>query len=701
MTEQNNIQDNVPTRQKKFWKFWVVMFLLNVGFLAVIIKLFNIQILDAAYYKKLAKIQHETRKTLQAKRGTILDRNNKVITVSIDSYSIAVDPTVLKKENRKIVANAIALSTDKEPEYYLKKITSAENQFVWLERGLQPEEADSVRKIKDRGLLIFNEPKRRFPYSHAGAQLIGLIDIDNNGLSGIELALDTMLKGRNGWKMMYKDAFQKLHSSADLPFMLPENGNSVVLTLDIDLQTIVEYELKQGVLRNEAVSGTAIAIKPNTGEILAIASYPGFDPNSSSKGPISNRRIKAITDTYEPGSTFKLFTAAAAMQENLIAEEDTVDGRLGYLAVHGRAIRDVHGMGRIPFRKAVEQSSNVVFSELAAEMNDRTFYKYIRDFGFGLKTGLELPGEASGRVQKPEDFNATSKYYMGHGYGLAVSPLQLVNAYAAVANGGVLMKPYIIKEIKSNKDEQIEEFRPTPIRRVISEHISKRLGDLFKGVVTDGTGTASKIDGLDIAGKTGTSQQLENGRYSKRNYTASFCGYFPVEDPQVALLVLIDRPRKGYYGGSVAGPIFRNIVLRWSASANLEYETDEELIQDIAKDSLKVPQLMGLNFKDAESLCEEMGFDIAIPENKGIVINQNPKAGLGVEYGSLIDISCLPKNNKLIVEDSLRPDVTKMSLGRALPLLHACGYKTKVYGNGKVIKQNWIDKERKVELYCK
>ena len=695
--------DNIPVRKKKFWKFWVVMALLNIGFAAVVIKLFSIQIINSDYYQSRAKKQHEAKKVLLAKRGSIFDRNGKAITVSIDSYSIAVDPTVLKKSNKSLVAQALSEATGEPASKYLKIIADSDNQFVWLERGLQPDQAMKIKSITDRGLLIFNEPKRRFPYSQAGAQLIGLIDIDNNGLSGIELVLDTLLKGKNGWKLMYKDAFQKLHTSADLPYVPPVDGKSVKLTIDIELQEIVEYELRHGVLQSKGESGTVVAIKPSTGEILAIASYPGFDPNASLKGPVSYRRIKAITDTYEPGSTFKLFTAAAAMQENLIAEEDSVEGRGGYLNAHGRAIRDVHGMGRVTFRKAVEQSSNVVFSELAASMNDRTFYKYVRDFGFGLKTGIDLPGEASGRVPKPEDFNLTSKYYMGHGYGLAVTPIQLTNAYATVANSGILMKPYVVKEILDTDGESIKKAEPQAVRRVISGSIAERLAKLFVGVVTDGTGKASKIDGLDIAAKTGTSQQVEDGRYSKRNYTASFCGFFPADDPQIALLVLVDKPRGSIYGGSVAAPIFRNIALRLSAINGIDISSTDDFSTDRTskRDSLVIPQLVGMSYQSAYNYCDKLGFDIAIPKNKGLVISQMPEPGKSVEYGSIIDLTCLQGNNKLAVEDSLKPDVKSLPLGRALSVLHACGYKTKIFGDGFVQSQKWTENGKAVELYCK
>lgn len=703
MSNNQNKEDNVPLRKKKFWKFWVVMFLLNIGFLAVVVKLFNIQVLQAEYYQKLAKNQHETKKTLYAKRGTIYDRNNKVIAVSIDSYSIAADPTILKKENIPIIADILARATGNKPELYIKKINDADNQFIWLQRGLQPNQAEEIRAITDRGLLIFNEPKRRFPYTNAAAQLVGLIDIDNNGLSGIERAFDSLLKGENGWKIMYKDAFQKLHTSADLPYQLPKNGSALKLTIDIELQEIVEYELKMGALAFNAASATAVAIKPKTGEILAIASYPGFDPNSSDKGPVANRRIRAITDTYEPGSTFKIFTAAAAMQENLVSEEDTVNGRNGYLAVRNRVIRDVHGMGRIPFRKAVEQSSNVVFASLADSLNDRTFYKYIRDFGFGLKTGIELHNETSGKVPKPEDYNATSKHYMGHGYGLSVSPLQITNAYAAIANGGVLMRSHLVKEIIDNQGEVIQKFEPMAVRRVISEDIAKRIAEMFKGVVTNGTGKAAKIEGMNIAGKTGTSQQLENGIYSKRFYNASFAGFFPAEDPQFALMVIVDKPQGSYYGGSVAAPIFRNISLRWATSGNIDVSGSQLNAQDeiLFRDSIYVPYLLGLDYDGAYSLCDNLGFDIAIPENKGIVIKQNPKAGNKVEYGSIIDITSMPKDDRIAIKDTLKPDVVDLPLGRAIALLHACGYQVKIYGSGKVVKQIWLDKQKKVELHCK
>jgi cell division protein FtsI (penicillin-binding protein 3) len=693
-------EETPDLRKKKFWKFWLVMLTISIGFLAIIVRLVFVQIVDADVYRAKAKEQHERRVNLSADRGKILDRNSKLLASSVQSLSIAVDPEVL--ENKTEVARQIADILDFPYSEVSKKVNKKETSFVWIARGIPPHQAIKLEAIEDRGLIKIYEPRRNYLFGSVGSQIIGCTDIDNQGITGVELGLDSLLSGRSGYMMMFRDGIRNLHSRADLPVVPAQHGLSVRMTIDIELQRIVEYELMVGVESTGSETGTVIAMDPKTGEILAMASYPTYHPMKRNEATTGSLRIRSITDVYEPGSTFKLITAAAALEEKEIQTEDTVDG-MGGLADYGEyVIRDSHPIGKVTFRESFEESSNVVFSTVAHEMKSNIFYKYIRDFGFGLKLGFDLPGEVSGMIKKPKEFDPSTKRFMGFGYEVAVTPLQLVNAYAAIANEGNLMKPYIVKSIETSDGSIIREYEPEKIRQVISEEVADTLISMLLGVVDIGTGKSARIDGIPIAGKTGTSQQLTKGVYSKSNYNASFAGFFPADDPKIAMIVILDRPQGDYYGGSTAAPIFRNIALRWAAVSsdvivkNDEEEDDEKKI----KDTLEVPNLTGFSPIDAKEFLESVGFNSNLTgDEEGLVVDQEPDAGTKSLEGIVVmailkDQSGLAQNN-----NKDRPDVIGLTARRAVTILHDAGLKVKIEGSGIVKKQKYT-KNSKGEIVC-
>jgi cell division protein FtsI (penicillin-binding protein 3) len=663
---------------------------LLAGLAVVAVRLVSLQIVHGQEYAEQARKQYESKVTLQAERGPLYDRNGNLLATNSTSYSFAVDPRHV--ENPRRLATAFAQACGESSDDWYRRITAKNTSFVWLKRKLTGDAMTMLKDFKDDGLIKIPEPVRHFEYASLGAQAIGYTDIDNNGLSGVELYYNQQLAGRSGFMVMQRDARGHRRPDVDLPQARPEHGDGLVLTIDINMQGIVEDELRKGVESAGATTGTAIALDPRTGEILAIASYPSFDPNDARSAEQSAIRVRAITDMYEPGSTMKLVTAAAALEEGAVAPDDSIDAEGGTYQLGSHTIRDDHQAGVISFREALEESSNIAFAKVASRLPAPRFYKYVRDFGFGIISGVDLPGEARGEVKKPNDFTEGTQEFMAFGYQLAVTPLQLVCAYAAVANDGVMMKPHLLKRRLNRDGEVIEQIEPQEIRQVISRKTADTLRRLLVGVVENGTGKQAHITGLDIAGKTGTSQQLSGGSYSKEKYNASFVGFFPAENPKVTLLVLLDSPTNGYYGGQVAAPIFREIARRIvnatmeGSQPPVQYASDIAAPAQPAKASagnIHLPDLRGLDTEAARALCEKLGLRSMIQGEGRVVAAQRPVPGAMVGAGSVVTVGA-------VGADALRrmPDVRGMSLRRALNLLNLCRIRPQVVGSGIVRSQS-------------
>jgi cell division protein FtsI (penicillin-binding protein 3) len=672
------------------WKTKLLAVLFLMGFAGVLTRLFFVQVLQAESYQERARRQYDSRIELRPERGTILDRNGKVIASTIQSTSIAVDPTVLK--NVKQVSQLLEQATGEPAKEYQKKITSSKNSFVWLARSILGLKSDLLDTIQDRGLLRYHEPRRNFVYGSVAAQVIGATNVDNKGVSGVELGQDSLLAGTGGFQLMQRDGRGKLHPAVSAPVTQAQNGRTVVLTLDMDIQSVVEFELQQGITQSQAASGTAVAINPRTGEILAMASYPTFDPNNMQTATTDGMRIRSITDMYEPGSTFKLVTAAAALEEKLISPRDTVDAHGGVLKIADMTITDAHPLGRTTFLKSMEQSSNIVFAELARKMTNDKFYKYVRDFGFGIPLGIDLPGEVSGKIKKPKQFDGTTKMYMSYGYELGATALQIASAYATIANGGEMMKPYLVKEIRNDDGDELEIYKPQKIRQVVSKETADILKEMLTGVVERGTGTEAKLPGIRIAGKTGTAQQLVDGKYSKEAYTASFAGFFPADDPEIALVVMLDRPQTNIYGGKTAAPIFKNIVQRLASSGLISGVSKPQMVEHLLKDSVSVPDVRGLTKESATEILHRTGLRLKTDNNDGVIQSQKPAPGTFLLKGTNVAVQIRPIAKTPVENVALKsekPDVRGMSARRALALIHGAGFKAKVFGSGVVVKQTW------------
>lgn len=651
------------------------------AFSLVVGRVFWVQVMEGARYREIARKQYESKVALRAERGRFFDRHMREIASTVGTTSFAVDPKLI--EHPDLVAQLLATAVGGRADEYLQKIRQTSGRFVWLARGVNTVMYPILDTISVKGLIRVREPKRSFSYGPVAAQVIGTIDVDNKGLTGLELQFDSLLKGESGFVVMQRDGRGQLRAGVNPERKSALNGNGLQLTIDIELQRVVEHELRRGINECGAASGTVVAIEPATGEILAMASAPTFNPNRLDAASPDAIRVRAITDQYEPGSTMKTITAAALLEERKITPTDRVDGFGGVLQMQGRIVRDDHPLNATTFQIAFEQSSNIVFGTLSKRIDDRRFYKYVRDFGFGIPLGIDLPGEVRGRLKRPNEFDEYSKFFMSYGYELSATALQMLNAYATIANGGLMMQPHLVKGYLSPTGEMLEEVKPQVIRRVVSRETAATVRDMLVGVVEQGTGQKARIDGVQIAGKTGTAQQIENGSYSKEAYTASFVGFYPANNPRVALIVLLDRPTVSIYGGSTAAPIFKRIVQKTMTMLQLETSVQNMIAASAAADTVIVPDIRGLRTPTADTVLRRLGLSLRDTPDTGLIIRQSPYPGTRAERGAGVAVELTAQHSRM------RPDVSGFTLRRAVTVLHSSGFDVKVSGSGRVVRQEW------------
>lgn len=700
---ENNFQK--PTK-RKFWKLRIIVTLISVGFLFVIIRLFFIQIIDTEKYKEKVKRHHLDQDSIRANRGRIYDRNGNLLASNIKSISIAINPSAIRDSTDSAnLFNILDIFTDLDTQTIVQKLNMKDRAFLWVKRGLVQKQILGFDTIRCRGLLKVEEPKRFYLYGKLCSQLLGFTDVDNNGLEGIEKSYDSILRGKNGFILRNRSSFGELFPSTTLPPVNAVDGKTIELTIDIDLQKIVEVEIARGVQQYQASAGIALAMNPSTGEILALASYPSFDPDISFERVSERTRNRAITDIYEPGSTFKLIPLSALLDLKLKTPDDYFDGHKGLLDYGQYQIRDEHPLGLVPLSEAVKFSSNIIFSNIATMVPPDKLYEYAKNFGFGSALGIDLQGEASGKLRKPEEMDLTSWRFFGFGYGLSATCIQIASAYSVIANNGYLMKPHIVKRIYNEKGKIEREIKPDTIRKVISPETAKMVTKLLIGVVNEGTGKEAKIKGLSIAGKTGTSQQYATSKYSKEHYNASFVGFFPAENPKIVLLVLLDRPLKAIYGGATSAPIFSNIVRRWFAIENQKNILDNSFNPFTL---IKLPNFIGKTFSETKIIAENLNLKIETDDEieNTIIYAQKPLPSTKVAPQTVIKVKLKNKNEYFQTNDDLvslkKIDLRGLSLRKALAILHSKGIKAKIIGKGKVVSQFWYlnNKQLECELKC-
>ena len=527
-------------------------------FLGCLARLVWLQGFDAPTYRRLASQQHRRLVTLAPQRGAILDRHGRPLAVNANLESVyAVPPLVQQKA---VAAREIARLTGLRESFLLERL-NRRKAFVWLARRLPAELADRIRHLDLAGVEFLKEPRRLYPNGSLGSHVIGYAGLDHDGLEGVELFCDAPLRGEPGWRLASWDAKGRLVAAKELQAVPPLDGCTVVLTVDQVIQDIAERELDHAVERFHAKGGTVVILEPHTGEVLAMANRPTFDPNRFDRAPTEARRNRAITDMYEPGSVFKIVTASAALDERLVSLEDVFNCENGAYRVAGHILHDHRPNGLLTFRQVIEKSSNIGIVKVAQRIGGERVWRYAVRYGFGERTGIDLPGEAPGFVRHPRRWSKLTISAFPIGQEVLTTPLQLASAMSVIANRGVWVRPRVVREILEPNGTVVQPFERGYERHVIDEETAQTLKAVLAGVVERGTGRAAAPPRFTAAGKTGTAQKIEpNGTYSHSRFIASFLGFAPVDDPVVTVVVMLDEPRPLYLGGQVAAPTFARIV---------------------------------------------------------------------------------------------------------------------------------------------
>jgi cell division protein FtsI (penicillin-binding protein 3) len=547
----------------------------------ILLRLVDLMVIDHDRMVERASRQYIRQKKLSPQRGVIWDRKMREMASNIESDSLYVVPSKVDdpQDLTRKLAPVLKVSYRKLGRKIEKKRNS---HFLWIERKMDISRAQKIEELKSKygieALGLIPESRRYYPKERTASHLLGFTNVDNRGIEGLEFMYDEYLRGEARSIEVSTDAKgNRLYGEVREAV----SGNNLILTIDERIQDIVERELSAAMKKWKAKAASAIMVNPATGEILAMANRPTYDPNMPGKAKSYMRRNRAVTDIYEPGSTLKSILAAAAIEEGIVDLDEEFDVSDGYIVVGGKRIRDVHKHEILTFQEVIQKSSNVGAVMVGLRLGAEKYYSYLKRFGFGEKTGIDFPGEVRGILRDTSRWSGTSLAALSIGQEIGVTPLQVLMAYAAIANGGLLMRPYIVSDIISSDGEVIRRVEPKVVRRVISESTAAVVRDILKTVVEEGgTATEAYIDGNLVAGKTGTAQifDVKTGRYSRKRCVGSFVGFVPADDPRLALIVVIYEPKKVSYGGIVAAPVFRRIVEDTFAYLGVPVEKNENHI---------------------------------------------------------------------------------------------------------------------------
>ena len=639
-------QDSQDPSARLRWRLRLTGGVLLLLLLAVAARAIHLQAFDGERLARLGERQHIQERIVVPKRGTILSRNGESLAISIESHSVYVRPRRLKPSAKIVPSVARALNL--KPAVVRRKITS-DQPFVWLKRQVSPREVQRVRALKIEGIGLSHEPKRYYPQGHLAGQALGLVGQDAQGLEGVERSYDRHIRGKTRSSPVGRDALGRRFVVTGLEDLKIRPGADVHLTLDTTLQHLAEKHLEATVKRFRAKGGTVVMADPFTGAVLALASYPFFNPNQFRSQDRDRWRIRAITDTYEPGSVFKAVLAAAALEDGVVGREDLIFCEFGRYRYGGRTIHDFKEYGWLSFAKVLQLSSNIGVTKVADKLGKERYHHYIRRFGLGEKTGIDLPGEVVGTVRPPNRWRAIDLATASFGQSISVTPIQMVMAFSAIANGGLLMRPHLVARVVDEDGKILFQHRPERVRRVVSRATARAVAGILKGVVAEGgTGRRAALAGFEAAGKTGTSQKADTvkGGYSKTKRVASFVGFVPADEPRFVLLTLVDEPTVNVYGGVVAAPLFRRIAapalhaLGVTPNPRLLPEVPPARDGGVIRVSRKAPgrrksarnggrpSLIGLSMREAVDKAKRLKFSVVL-RGHGYVVDQRVENGSG------------------------------------------------------------------------
>lgn len=560
----------------------LVCVLLALVFSAFSARLIHLQV---GKHEELAEEAARTtakKKVMPATRGKIVDANGEVLADNVPVYKVVVDGSILAPEDRATVADILSRNLGMPPEKVNERIDS-KRPYIVVKNGVEASAVETIKQelaaAKLRCVLYERSPKRSYPNESMLAHVLGFLDHEGRGIQGVEMMMEPYLRGEDGFVYTARDrtgreivAYRGIERPA-------RDGMTVQLTVDMRLQALVERELDAAYERYDPNMITAVFVRPRTGEILAMATRPTFDPNDHKRAPVETTKNRAIIEMFEPGSTFKLVVIAAALNERAVSPEQEFFCENGSFGYGGRILRDVHGYGALSVHDILVKSSNIGCAKIAMQIGAETFHEYIRRFGFGERSGLGLPGEIAGMVHPVHKWSGLSITRIPMGHEVAVTPLQSVMCMAAIANGGEMMMPQIVRSVCDSSGEEVLAMKPTVVRRVVSEETAGEVASALREVVSEkGTAPLAAIPGYDVCGKTGTAQRVDpKGGYTPGQYVVSFAGYFPAGNPEVAGIILVDNARKAgtQYGGTIAGPVFSAIGRGMAQDLDLVPETGE------------------------------------------------------------------------------------------------------------------------------
>jgi stage V sporulation protein D (sporulation-specific penicillin-binding protein) len=653
---------------------------LLVAFAALWLRAGWLQLALHGHYSARAERNQEHRVLIKPARGNLLDRHGRLLARDLQTYSVAAVPREM--QDPAGTARRLARVLKLNPRELERKFRQRP-AYVALARRVTPEVAERIEAIEGRGLYLTRETQREYLLGDAAAELIGCTDVDNRGVEGLELQLDEDLRGRAGWATVFKDGRGR---PMTLPRGLrrsPTDGHSVVLSIDADLQSILETHLARAVDTLNAKQGFGVFVDPRTGEVLASVSVPHAGPGRG--------RNWSFIDQYEPGSTFKIVVAGAALEEGVVRPDQWFEASETGVAkvAPGAIFTDVHREAGYSFRDAVRWSSNIVMGKVAMLLGDEQMYRYATSMGFGSLTGIDFPGEAGGVLRSPARWSLRSSPTIAIGYEVSVTALQLALAYGAVANGGVLMTPQLVREVRDVEGRTVRRLTPRASHRVLGERTAQTLGEMLTAVVDSGTAKAARVPGLRIAGKTGTARKYdaEGGGYRERKYHASFAGFAPADEPVLAGVIVIDEPRgRHYYGGDVAAPIFREVLMDLCRLPGGPLATDPSrvAVRPPAPAPVTVPDVRRMRAGGARRELARAGLRVRFVGEGPRALAQAPAAGQAVERGAGITVFLAAPDDSI---SRTMPDLAGLTIREALRRLSAVGIVPEIRGSGVVARQ--------------
>ena len=677
---------------------------------AIAVQMFRIQVFHGDEFGQLWAEQALDEIPIPAQRGLIYDRKGRELVTNRIESRIILDPKAPGMTSALIDSALRVLSkeTGRSVADYRNTIRSNTNspRYIVLERRAPMSAVEAVRPLKLNGLIIEESFKRAYNYGTLASHVLGFMGHEGYGLTGLEASYNAQLQGKDGAQQVRRDRSGKIYAYVGAPSRKPVHGLDIHTTLDATIQAIVEEELANGIEQHKAKRGTAIVMDPRNGEVIAMANMPTYDPNDPAAYETSTRRNIAIADMIEPGSTFKLVTAIAAVEKEKVGLDEIFETpENGIVMIKGQPMRDHEPLGTLNFSQVFSRSSNVATSEIAMRLQPQVFYQYARNMGFGSPTNIDLPNEVAGRLQKPFEWSAVTLPWMSIGYEVLATPLQVTQAYAAFANDGMMMKPYVVDRITDADGDVRYETEPIRVRQIAEKKTLEKLYPVFEEVLEDsGTARMATIDGLRIAGKTGTAQKFVDGRY-RTSYYASFAGFFPVEDPKYVILVIYDEPRTVMYGGWTAGLTFREITKRLAGyDPELTLQREEVELADL--DLEIVPHVEEMAREDVESLLKVLGISYRIEGKGNWITAQDPAAGDTLKDGKELRLLAELKTESAVTTDgsvadaggntkSAReqialievPDLNGLNMRQARHLLRSQGLKANQIGSGTIFAQ--------------